>query len=112
MKLRKFKCLPNIKVSEIIDYSGLYNKIKVPKGCRLINIQEIITLLESNEENKFLGKYKNIYNYFWIKQRKYDKKNNNACRVYRSVDGYWGANWGRFDYSYSYGRVVFVEENK
>ena len=112
MKLRKFKCLPNIKVSEIIDYSGLYNKIKVPKGCRLINIQEIITLLESNEENKFLGKYKNIYNYFWIKQRKYDKKNNNACRVYRGSVGNWDAYWSGFDYSGSYGRVVFVEENK
>ena len=112
MKLRKFKCLPNIKVSEIIDYSGLYNKIKVPKGCRLINIQEIIILLESNEENKFLGKYKNIYNYFWIKQRKYDKKNNNACRVVRGGGGYWDAGWDRFGVSVSYGRVVFVEENK
>ena len=112
MKLRKFKCLPNIKVSEIIDYSGLYNKIKVPKGCRLINIQEIITLLESNEENKFLGKYKNIYNYFWIKQRKYDKKNNNTCGVVRYGGGGWIAYWYRFDYSYSDGRVVFVEENK
>ena len=112
MKLRKFKCLPNIKVSEIIDYSGLYNKIKVPKGCRLINIQEIITLLESNEENKFLGKYKNIYNYFWIKQRKYDKKNNNTCRVYRYGGGGWYASWDGFGVSGSYGRVVFVEENK
>jgi len=110
IKFRKFKCLPKIEVSEIIDWDKPYSEIEIPEGLRLINIYELITLLESEEEYKFLGKYKNKFNYFWIEQRKWDKKNDTACRVDRNDNGNWDADWYNLDNSSDCGRVVFVKE--
>ena len=107
MKFKKYKCLPNIEVSEIINCNKSFNEIEIPKGCRLIKIQEIITLLESEEENEFLGDYKNRYSYFLT-----INKNESVRGVGRYGGGDWGAGWYLPGNSGSVGRVVFVKEDK
>lgn len=100
----------NIETTKIKEWTKPYNKIKVPKGFRLIKIWELIYILESKYCDRFLGKFKDSWNCFWCEQNKYSKENNLACGVDRSRFGSWDAYWDRFDYSDDFGRVVFVKK--
>jgi hypothetical protein len=100
----------NIEVTKIKEWDKSYDEIKPPKGFRLIKIWELAYILESKYCNKFLGKFKDKWNYFWCEQTKYAKKNKYACRLGRGRCGFWIANWRRFGDSNAVGRVVFVKK--
>lgn len=112
LRFKTYKCLPKIEVSQIIDWNKPYKDIIIPQGLRLIKIQELIEILESSEEKQFLEKYKEIYNYFWCYQTKYDKNFAGARRLYRGSGGDWFAGWYDLDGSGVAGRVVFVRDLK
>jgi hypothetical protein len=110
---RKFKCLPDIEVSEIIKHENkTFKEISIPKGCRLMRIWEFAKLIESDERDEFLGEFKGQYNYFFLEQTKYGKANSFIARAYLSRGGGWSSNdddWASSDNS---GRVVFCREKK
>jgi hypothetical protein len=110
---RKFKCLPDIEVSEIIKHENkTFKEIKIPKGCRLMRVWEFAKLIESNESDEFLGEFKEQYNYFFLEQTKYAKANSLVARVYLNRDGDW--DFGNDDLADSDddGRIVFCREKK
>lgn len=106
-KLFKFK---NLEITQIQDWNKPYNQIIIPSGFRLIKVQELIDLLESDSAGKFLGDYKDKHNWFWCEQTKYDKLNNYSRRLFRGRGGSWDAFWSGLGYSDAGGRVVFVKE--
>jgi phage terminase large subunit-like protein len=109
---RKFKCLPDIEVSEIIKHENkTFKEISIPKGCRLIKIWEFAKLIESDESDEFLGEFKGLYNYFFLEQTKYAKANNYLFRACLNCDGIWFAHVGLAN-SNGNGRVVFCREKK
>jgi hypothetical protein len=90
------------------DWDKPYNKIKPPKGYRLIKASEVAILLESNEALEFLGDYSERYNLFLCEKNKKE----DVPRVCRDKDGYWDVIWYNLDISDSIGRVVFVKEKE
>jgi hypothetical protein len=110
---RKFKCLPDIEVSEIIKHENkTFKEISMPKGCRLMRIWEFAKLIESDESDEFLGEFKGQYNYFFLEQTKYAKANNYLFRAYLNSVGDWSARDGNLADSNGDGRVVFCREKK
>jgi hypothetical protein len=110
---RKFKCLPDIEVSEIIKHENkTFKEISIPKGCRLIRIWEFAKLIESDESDEFLGEFKGQYNYFFLEQTKHGKANSFVARAFLDRVGDWGSDSVNLAYSNDNGRVVFCREKK
>ena len=109
---RKFKCLPNVELSNIQDWDEPYDKIVIPKGCRLMEAWEFAKLIESEESDDFLGKYKGKFSYFWLNQSKYCKTNNFSFRVCLDSGSFWGVGYDLLEGSGGDGRVVFVRDLK
>jgi hypothetical protein len=110
---RKFKCLPDIEVSEIIKHENkTFKEIKMPKGCRLMRIWEFAKLIESDESDEFLGEFKEQYKYFFLEQTKYGKANSLIARAYLRRDGNWNSSYDDLTGSDDDGQVVFCREKK
>lgn len=110
VKFRKFKCLPNLEVSQIKDHQETFDKIVIPQGCRLMRIWEFAKLIESDESDEFLGDYKGKWSYFYLEQTKYAKKNNYVASACVVRDGDWVSIDVDLAYSGDDGRVVFVRD--
>lgn len=111
MKTIKIKEL-NIEVTYLEEWTEPYNKIKVPKGWKLIEIWQLAYILESKYCNEFLGKFKGKYSLFWCSQTKFAKDNGYSCGVNRGWSGSWDADWDGLVGSGGDGRVAFVREMK
>lgn len=101
-----------IEVSQIIDWDKPYNEIQIPNGCRLPEVWELWRLLESEYSDKFLGKYRGEYSWFWCKQTKYAKENNRSSGLYLHWGSYLGSACEDLADSDSDGRCVFVRDLK
>ena len=102
-----------IEVTKPKVWNKPYNRIKIPKGFRLIKVWELWFILDGSKYlHEFLGKFKGIYNWFWCEQTTYGKKYNYAswlCVVRNLSLDSGGQNLASSD---KYGRVVFVKEKK
>src|SRR3990167_184493 len=114
MKTIKIKEL-GIEVTYPIVWTKPYNEIIIPKGWRKIEIWELWFILDGSKYmDKFLGKFKGEFNYFWCEQADYAKKKNYSSRLYLSrnlnlASRYWNVN---LSYSDEDGRVVFARDLK
>lgn len=95
-------------IPKIIPYKGRYCDIKVPKTKRLIERHELFQLIDSKYRNKFLGKFKGQWNWFWCNQTVHDKKNSRASRLYLYRSLYVSSDYDGLAVSGADGRVVFV----
>lgn len=99
--LFKFK---DLEITRIIDWDKSYDEIVIPKGFRLIKIQELVEILESDQEDEFLGAYKDKFGYFWCAKNKHG-----VLRLSRGSSGNWYASWAVRG-SVDAGRVVYVKK--
>jgi hypothetical protein len=105
--LFKFK---DLEITKIVDWNKPYNEIVCPKGFRLIKVQELWDLLDSDKNDEFLGDYKGKYSRFWCEQTKVDKIKGYARRLCRNDSGWFNASWSDdLDYSGENCRVCFVK---
>lgn len=99
----------DMEITPIEEYTGRYCNIKVPKGFRLIKRWELMKILDSDQADDFLGKFKGQWNWFWCAQSWRDERNNRASRLCLSGDLYVGASSGDLAISGDGGRVVFAK---
>ncbi len=109
-KLFKSKVL-NLELTQIQDWDKPYNEIEIPKGFRLIKVEELWKLLDSKEADSFLGNYKGEYNWFHCAQTKNDKREKWGRRLCLGRGLNLSSDDEDLASSYGDGRVVFVLED-
>ena len=100
----------NIEITPLIEWTKNYNQIIIPKGWRLLKTHECIYLIEEGYKDKLIGKFKDKYNYIWVQQTNYARKNNYSSGVYFDRDGNVGSYDDGLQYSSGSGRVAFCRE--
>ena len=112
MKTIKIKEI-GIEVTYPKTWTKPYNKIEIPEGWRMIRVLELFFILDGSKYmNKFLGKLKGKWNYFWCEQTHCAKRIKASSALYLECDlDLKLDSWG-FKDSIEGGRVVFCRSLK
>lgn len=97
----------NNKKLIIADAVNGYDKIKAPKGYRILELWELVKLMQ---ETKILSDYeRGEFRIFYANKK---EESNSYLRLYRLSYGYWYADDDGLACSSGDGRVVFMECEK
>jgi len=101
----------NFDITKPIVWTKTYKEIPILESLELIDIRDLFSILDEEDNLKKMGIKKDTYNIFWCKQLKIDKKKYFSRRLCRGR-GELGSGDDYLLSSYEAGRVIFVRKIK
>ena len=110
-KITKTKITLNKKEVKIIEKEMTYKETlkNIPKGYRLLKIQEVVDLVNSKKIDDLINKYKEGYYRLFVIEKMFDSNKDKVASLLSDDDGLdVNGNWFDDDSGFAFG--VFIEK--